>query len=159
MEEKISHFQIRFAYKDEWSDIIQMVWKTFLIFEAPDYPEEGIKNFNEFITDHTLFRMFEKGYYRVMVALDGKKITGVISVRDSSHISLLFVEKAYHHKGIGKALVEEMQDYLSSEEGITKMTVNASPYAVGFYHSIGFTDTGLEQTSGGIRFTPMEKIL
>ncbi len=159
MNEKLLQYPIRFAYKDEWNDIIQMVWKTFLKFEAPDYPEEGIKNFNEFITDHTLFRMFEKGYYRVMVALDGKKIAGVISVRDSSHISLLFVEESYHNRGIGKSLIEEMQEYLTLEEGITKITVNSSPYAVGFYHNIGFTDTGLEQMSGGIRFTPMEKIL
>lgn len=157
--EKNSPYRIRFAYKDEWNEIIALVWKTFLRFEAPDYSEEGIKNFNDFITDHTLFRMFEKGYYRVMVALEKKQIIGVISVRDFSHISLLFVDQNHHKIGLGKRLIEEMVQYLLSEEGITKITVNASPYALGFYHKIGFRDIGFEQLSGGIRFTPMELFL
>ena len=149
-------YRIRFAYKDEWNEIIALVWKTFLRFEAPDYSREGIKNFNDFITDHTLFRMFEKGYYRVMVALEEKQIVGVISVRDSSHISLLFVAENVHKRGLGKRLIEEMVQYLLSEEGITRITVNSSPYALDFYRKIGFRDIGFEQLSGGIRFTPME---
>ncbi len=159
MNEKDSQYRIRFAYKEEWHDLISLVWKTFLKFEASDYSKEGVKNFNDFITDHTLFRMFEKGYYRVMVALDGHRIIGVISVRDSSHISLLFVEECYHRKGIGRRLIMEMAEYISLEEGISKMTVNSSPYATEFYHRIGFQDTGFEQVSGGIRFTPMEIFL
>ena len=38
------------------------------------------------------------------------------------------------------------------------MTVNAAPYALGFYHKLGFQDTGMEETNDGIRFTPMKRV-
>ena len=91
-----------------------------------------------------------------MVALDGDRIIGIISLRNNNHISLLFVEENYHKKGIGTKLIQELAKYLTTEEGITRMTVNAAPYAIGFYHKIGFADTDTEQENDGIRYTPME---
>ena len=46
--------------------------------------------------------------------------------------------------------------YLKNELGIKRVTVNASPYGVGFYHKLGFRDLKPEQESEGIRYTPME---
>ena len=43
----------------------------------------------------------------------------------------------------------------AGRKGITHVTVNASPYAVGFYHKIGFMDVSEEIEKDGIRFTPM----
>lgn len=37
-----------------------------------------------------------------------------------------------------------------------KITVNSAPFAIDFYHKIGFKDTGKEQTVDGIRFLPMQ---
>ncbi|MDE5680545.1 MAG: GNAT family N-acetyltransferase, partial [Lachnospiraceae bacterium] len=34
--------------------------------------------------------------------------------------------------------------------------LNAAPYAIPFYHAIGFTDIGAESIYQGIRYTPME---
>jgi predicted GNAT family N-acyltransferase len=52
--------------------------------------------------------------------------------------------------------MEYVLDYVKNEEGHRMLTVNAAPYAVGFYHKIGFVDTGTEQLSDGIYYTPME---
>ncbi len=41
------------------------------------------------------------------------------------------------------------------EMGQTSVTVNAAPYAVEFYHKVGFEDTDEEQTLAGITYTPM----
>ena len=38
---------------------------------------------------------------------------------------------------------------------LSEITVNAAPYAVGFYHKIGFIDLEKEKTTDGIRYTPM----
>ena len=156
MEMSILPCEIRCAYGDEWQDAMALAWRTFLKFEAGDYPMEGVRNFNNFITDSGLYYMFSIGEYQLYLALDQKKIVGLISLRNVSHISLLFVEEAYHKKGIATALVTYLVELLKKNDGISRITVNSSPYAVGFYHRVGFTDLGPETKKDGIIYTPME---
>lgn len=151
--------EIRMAYADDWDEAMGLAWKTFLQFEADDYEPEGIRSFEDFITDNTLHRMFIIGAYQMFVALKDGKLIGMITVRNNSHISLLFVDKEYHKKGVGKGLMSRLCEYLKAELGVEKVTVNASPFGVGFYHKLGFKDLQEEQTSEGIRYTPMELML
>ena len=152
-------YQIRNAYRDEWDDAMTLAWKTFMKFEADIYTDEGIQNFEDFITDTTLHRMFLMGVYQMFVALDRKQIVGMLTLRNNSHISLLFVDEKYHRRGIGRALIEYIREYLLSEAGIGKVTVNAAPYGVAFYHKLGFQDLRPEEERDGIRYTPMEFVL
>lgn len=152
-------YQIRSAYRDEWQDAMALAWRTFLRFEADVYTPEGVRNFENFITDSTLHRMFIMGTYQLFVALDQNKIVGMITLRDSTHISLLFVDEAYHRRGIGRALIKYLTDYLVTEMGAYRVTVNASPYGAPFYHKMGFRDLRPEETKDGIIYTPMEFIL
>ncbi|MCI8358622.1 MAG: GNAT family N-acetyltransferase [Lachnospiraceae bacterium] len=152
-------YQIRSAYRDEWDDAMTLAWKTFMQFEADIYTDEGIRNFEDFITDTTLHRMFLMGVYQMFVALDKNRIVGMITLRNASHISLLFVDEKYHRRGIGRALIEYIREYLLSEAGIGKVTVNAAPYGVAFYHKLGFTDLRPEEERDGIKYTPMEFVL
>lgn len=152
-------FQVRSAYRNEWQEAMALAWKTFLRFEADVYTPEGVKNFENFVTDSTLYRMFIMGTYQLFVAVEGSRVVGMITLRDTTHISLLFVDEAYHRRGIGRALIRYLADYLATEVGAERMTVSASPYGVGFYHKMGFRDLGPEKTKDGIIFTPMEFIL
>ena len=138
---------------------MQLAWKTFMRFEADIYTAEGIRHFQDFITDTTLYRMFVMGAYQMFVALDQQKIIGMITLRNTSHISLLFVDEKYHRQGIGRALIEYLRNYLLSEAGISKVTVNAAPYGVAFYHKLGFRDLRPEEIRDGIKYTPMEFVL
>ena len=101
-------YQIRSAHCNEWQDAMALAWKTFLRFEAGVYTQEGVDNFEHFITDSTLHRMFIMGAYRLYVALDRNKIIGMITLRDGTHISLLFVDEAYHRRGVARA--DEVSD-------------------------------------------------
>lgn len=159
MEKEAFPWEIRQAYRDEWQDAMALAWKTFLKYEADDYTPEGIRSFREFITDNTLYRMFLLGSYEMIIALEEKRIIGMITVRGGGHVSLLFVDEQYHKRGVGRALIQYLCRYLLTEEGISRITVNASPYGLGFYHKLGFRDTGLEMQQSGIRYTPMELIL
>ena len=114
-------------------------------------------NFENFITDTTLHRMFVMGAYQMFVAMDQDRIIGMITLRDTSHISLLFVDAKYHRRGIGRMLIQYVGDYVFREEGHSFVTVNAAPYAVGFYHRVGFVDTDTRQFNDGIWYTPMQK--
>ncbi len=145
----------RAAYRSEWDICMDLAWRTFLKYEAPEYSEEGINNFKAFVSDDVLKNMFHNGAYQLFVAVRDGVIIGIISLRDNNHISLLFVDSKYHRQGVGRGLINKLAEYLYTEMGQTSMTVNAAPYAVEFYHKVGFEDTGKEQESAGIRFTPM----
>ena len=149
-------YQIRSAYREEWEEAMALAWKTFLRFEADVYSTEGVQNFENFITDTTLHRMFVMGAYQMFVALDQDRIVGMITLRDSKHISLLFVDEKYHRRGIGRALMKYLTEYMVKEMGIRQVTVNASPYGVEFYHKLGFRDLRPEERKDGIIYTPME---
>ncbi len=152
-------YQIRNAYRDEWEDAMSLAWRTFLRFEADVYSPEGVKNFENFITDSTLYRMFVVGSYQLFVALDGKKIVGMLTLRGGTHISLLFVDERYHRRGIGRALMQYLSNYLLTEMQASRVTVNSSPYGIEFYHRLGFRDLRPQEKSDGIIYTPMEFVL
>lgn len=150
-------YEIRWARVEEWEPAIKMIWRTFLKFEASDYSEEGIQNFLDFITDEKLFHSFLRGDYQMLVALDKDRVVGAASVRNRNHLSLLFVDEAYHRQGIGRRLLECFCRYLRTEVGEHYMSLNAAPYAVNFYRRVGFREVRPEEEVGGIRVTSMEK--
>lgn len=148
-------YEIRFADREEWEEAMGLAWRTFLEFEGGVYPPEGIRNFEDFITDSGLKRMFVMGAYQMLAAFSDGKMIGMISLRNETHISLLFVDRYYHRRGIGRALIQALIKYVKGEMGQKKLTVNASPYGVEFYHRLGFQDAGPEKQQDGIIFTPM----
>lgn len=151
-------YEVRWAGVEQWTPAMDMIWKTFLKFEGQVYSPEGIQNFLDFITDEDLVKDFLLGKYLMLIALDGEKVIGAATVRDRNHLSLLFVDERYHHKGVGRALMDTLCTYLKNEKGENSMTLKSAPYAVGFYERIGFLPTGPEEHYSGIRVTPMEKV-
>ena len=85
-------------------------------------------------------------------------LIGVIALRTGQHISLLFGRGKFHHLGVATKLMKVVEnEVLAQNPKIRAITVNASPYAVGFYEKNGFTALDKEQEADGIRFTPMRK--
>lgn len=159
LPEREEFFHIRKARPSEWDNAMELAFRTFLKYEGLEYGSEGIAHFAEFITDNVLKEMFLQGNYLLFVAVAGDKIIGIISLRSGNHISLLFVDEQYHRKGVGKALVKYLQEYMLSNTKYDKLTVHAAPYGIPFYHKIGFRDTSLETEQDGIIYTPMEFFL
>jgi len=158
MKKEGSFYEIRWARVEDWAPAMKMIWKTFMKFEGNVYTEEGIQNFFDFISDDMLYNAFLKGNYQMMVAVDRGRIVGAGSVRNRNHLSLLFVDEEYHHRGIGAALLNRLCEYLKVEEGERYMSLKAAPYAVGFYRKVGFREVAPEEEYSGIRVTPMEKV-
>ncbi|MEA5050897.1 MAG: GNAT family N-acetyltransferase [Oscillospiraceae bacterium] len=119
----------------------------FLQYEAPGYSEQGVRNFRRALRDPVYVRQL-----RVFAAFDGRDVAGMLATRDGGgHVALFFVGAAYQRIGVGRALFG--MALRAHPEG---MTVNAAPFAVGFYHRLGFADTGAETVTDGIRYTPMQ---
>lgn len=159
MLDNVSPYFIRKARIEDWDDVMAMTWRTFIRFEAKDYTKEGVRSFFDFISDPILQRMFLNDAYPIFVAEDQGKIIGMISLREGTHISLLFVDAAYHRQGVGSSLMQTIWEFIRTEVGKEIVTVNAAPYGVGFYHKLGFKDTGPEEARDGIRYTPMKREL
>ena len=151
-------YAIRWAKQDEWDLAMEMVWETFLRFDAPDCTPEGRQNFRSFIMDDRLYQAFLKGSYQLLTALDGDRIIGVGSLRNINHLSLLFVEEAYHLKGVGRAIVEYLCDYLKNEVGERYISVTASPCGLEFYKKMGFMQIKPQEMSYGMPVVSMEKV-
>lgn len=128
----------------EIKDALNLVWKVFLEYEAPDYTQEGIDEFYKSIHDENYLSTLS-----IYGAFSNEELIGVIATRNNKkHIALFFVEGKYHHQGIGKQLFQMVRT--------DKMTVNSSPYAVAIYRKLGFEATDTEQVVNGLRFTPMK---
>ncbi len=140
--------EIRKIKKEEMKEALELVWQVFLEFEAPDYTEEGIKEFKKTIDDKNWINARE--FYG---AFDEKnKLLGVIATKDITHIALFFVDGEYHNQGIGRKLYDKVK--LLNKKGY--FTVNSSPYAHEIYKHLGFVDIDSEQCINGLRFYPMK---
>lgn len=144
-----ARFPVRRLYPEEIQEALDLCWEVFLQFEAPEYSEEGIKEFRKSLDDKERTKQL-----RFYGAFDGDELVGMLCMREVQHIGGFFVKADYHRKGIGRSLFETMKlDYDKQE-----FTVNSSPYAVEVYKHLGFEAVDEEQTVNGIRFIPMKYI-
>ncbi len=139
--------EIRKLRISELAAATELIIKVFMEFEAPDYSKDGVATFKQFlkgtVKDDTLIFYGE--------FLD-EELRGVMALSKGSHISMMFVKKEHHRKGIAKALFNYIKEHSKNE----RITVNSSPYAIEVYKRLGFTPTDTEKETNGIRYTPME---
>lgn len=139
-------------------DALDLVWEVFEQYEAPDYEEMGVKTFRHFIEYGNMVEKIDQGEMRFWGCYINNLLVGVIALRTGQHISLLFVRGRFHHLGIASKLMNVAIDaVVSGNPEIRAVTVNSSPYAVGFYEKMGFSALGPEQKADGIRFTSMRR--
>jgi len=149
-------YNIRKLEIEEIEEALNLVWKTFEEFEAPDYSDEGVQEFKNFIVPEIINEKISKSELFMWGCFLGNQIIGVIASRPPCHIALLFVDKDFHRKGIARSLYNTVLDHYKENSKHTEMTVNSSPYALEVYRRLGFIDTDTEQLKNGIRFIPMK---
>ena len=130
--------------EEELKETLELVKRVFDEFEAPDYTDEGVTNFYKFIDYDSILEQL-KDNFKIFVAKVEEQIIGMVCIRDYSHVAMLFVDKKYHKKGIGTELMNIVKNYCQEkDEDNYNITVNSAPFAIDFYHKIGFKDTGKE---------------
>ena len=90
--------EIRKIKKEELQETMDLAWKVFLKFEAPDYPEEGVEEFRRSIYDPEFVSKLE-----IYGAFEENTILGMIATRNMKHLAMYFVDEKY--QGNLKALV------------------------------------------------------
>lgn len=145
--------------KNDIRNALDLVWKVFQEFEAPDYSKQGIEEFRKFTSYNSIIEQFDTEELYFWGCIDNDNLTGVIVTRGINHICMMFVNKEYHRQGLARSLFQTVEERCKSEGNISKITVNSSPYAIEVYHRLGFFNTDEELTVNGIRFTPMSYLL
>lgn len=144
---KDNMIRIRRMSDPEIPSALDLAWKVFSEYESPDYSTEGTEEFRKCLHDEEY--LYGIDYYG---AFDSSKLIGLIGIRSNlEHICFFFVDGQYHKNGIGT----KMFNYLLENNIGNIITVNSSPYGLGFYKKLGFVPTEEEKTINGIRFTPM----
>lgn len=134
------------------ADLIKTVFDEFL---APEYSAAGRAFFHAYVEPKKIIERFLQGNV-LLTAKNNGKIIGAIEVRDHNHISLLFVNRFWHRKGIAKRLVAKAIALCrEKDEGLKYFEVNASPYSEKIYAKIGFKKTSDIQDVNGLKFIPM----
>lgn len=145
---------VKLAEARDWEAAIGVAWITFQQISAQVCDEEGARGFRDGLTSTQLYIDFLQGEYPLFCAYQGKKVVGMLVLKNMAHISLFFVKKEFQGKGIGRELLAACIAYCK-EHGVSDLTVNAAPTGMSFYLANGFEALAGERFEGGLRFTPM----
>lgn len=138
------------------SEFIRRVYDEFV---ANEYPEEGNRVFYDWIEPSKIAKRQQK-QNTLLVAVIDSLIVGMIEVRDTNIISLLFVDRQYQGRGIAKRLVDQsLRDCLRVNLHIDRLRVHASPFSIPIYRKLGFVETDVMQEEFGITYLPMEMVI
>ena len=142
---------------EEINYVSNMINSVFDDFVGKDYSEEGNNTFKDYIKPQNILRRYNEKTSQFFCAKYSDEIIGILEIKNKDHISLFFVKKEFHGKGIGKKLFENYVETLKQENnGIKIITVNSSFFAEKIYSKMGFQKTSEMQERNGIKYIPME---
>jgi len=140
-------------------EVSNLVARSFNEFISPDFSDEGIDEFFSYSNPRAL-RKRSEGSHFVLVAESDGIIAGMIEIREMRHVSMLFVDKAFQRKSLGKELLNAALERIESDgQAPEKLTVHSSRFAVPFYESLGFVQTEEEKIIHGVIHIPMALLL
>lgn len=127
---------IRQLRPGEEENVISLIRESFDLHISPHYSAQGIAEFYKYIEPHAIQDRLLHGH-QIYTAQAGGVIAGVAEIRNPNHISLLFVNNMAKGTGIGKKILQYIED-MKRREAVVNITVNSSPNSVDFYTSQGF---------------------
>jgi predicted GNAT family N-acyltransferase len=146
---------LRLMRAGEEIEVSNLVARSFNEFVAPDFPDEGIDEFFSYANARALQKRSEGSHIVLVADIEGT-IAGMIEIREMRHVSMLFVDKAFHRRGIAKGLLIAALDRIETgSRPPKKVTVHSSRFAVPFYESLGFVRTEDEKIIHGVIHIPM----
>ncbi|MCF7929481.1 MAG: GNAT family N-acetyltransferase [Spirochaetales bacterium] len=150
-----SEVQIHPFHPNQASEVSALISTVFDEFVGIEYSRQGKTTFSSFTKPEAIRKRYTAGNL-IFIAQAESKIIGIIEIRDLSHISLLFVDKQFHRKGIARRLWETaLLECTAQNPGLSAFTVHASPYSEKIYRRLGFHPSAELTVIDGIKFIPM----
>ncbi|MBN1660789.1 MAG: GNAT family N-acetyltransferase [Anaerolineae bacterium] len=133
-----------------------MMRQVFDQHVSPTFEPEGIEEMHRHVSAEAIAE--RAATHATFVAWQDALPAGVIEVRDTTHVSMLFVRTSHMGLGIATALIVRAEEACRAA-GLERMTVHSSVNATSFYGRLGFQATHEPQHVHGFSFVPMEKRL
>lgn len=150
--------RIRAAVPEDSEGASKLICELVEKFIARELSSQGRVYLLSTITADAISLNMQSGY-RYHVAEVNGLLTGVIAVRDNSHLYHLFVAEQYHRKGIAKKLWQHAMNECLRDGNTGEFTVNSSAYALGVYKKLGFVAQSGPREKHGVVFYPMKLTL
>ena len=154
MENGIIIEELKYEEINIFSNMVNNIFDEFV---GKDYSEEGNNVFKDYIIPENILERLNNKTSKFYVAKNNNEIIGILEIKNIDHISLFFIKKEHHRKGIGKRLFDNYIKTLKQDNnGIKIISVNSSIYAEKIYSKLGFIKTDEMQEKNGIKYIPME---
>jgi predicted N-acetyltransferase YhbS len=133
------NFQIRQATAEDIRPALDLALRVFMEYDSQDYGPEHTERMRLSIEERIANSdIYLSGNRLMFVALDDKKVIGIIETYGNNRISLMFVDSEYQRQGIATELMRRMV-YELKIRGFDKIVLNSSPNGLPFYRHFGFT--------------------
>ena len=147
--------QICRATAAEAKAIGELVLRVFTEFVADAYTQQGVREITDYVRPEAIRRRMAGDFF-ILTARTDNDLVGVIEVKEHRHISLLFVDKRMHRKGVGRELVHHAVARCREENpDLQAVTIQSAPRAVTAYEHLGFRQTGEQRVENGRVYVPM----
>lgn len=149
------NINIRFVDESEAEAASQVIHDSFLALASEDYEPEARQRFLTRSSPIGLAAEIRKSAVSV-AAFDDHRMVGFLLMPNPSLIGVLFVHPDCLRQGIAGKLWEQARTSLAANfPAVETVELNATPYAVNFYRSIGFVPMTTEFFRDGHRATRM----
>lgn len=145
---------LRKAAPDDAGEISRLVLDLQAKFTFHEYTDEGRALMERQLSPDAVSETITGGNV-VFVAEHEHRLVGVVSIRNNSHLSLNFVDEAWHCRGISRDLWALGKAECLRRGNPGRFTLRASTFAIGVYEKWGFVATGEIDRSGGTLSHPM----
>lgn len=133
------------------AQMLQVLARRYILHECAPAAATHFLNENN---EDGLRAYVAQGHVYHVVLVDGD-LAGFVAVRERHHLFHLFVDEAYQHRGLARALWETARDAAMAAGGDGSFRVNASNMAVGVYEAFGFVRSAPMQSKSGLFYNPM----
>ena len=134
----------------------ELAQHSFLELVANDWELEAREDFLSKSTPEALGRALQSPAFAAGALSVHDTMVGFILMPTPSLLGMLFVQPTSLRLGIGKQLWEQARSHIEvSFPDVKTVELNATPYALDFYRSVGFVPISAEFRRGGCRATRM----
>ncbi|MCG8569639.1 MAG: GNAT family N-acetyltransferase [Spirochaetes bacterium] len=151
----VKHLNFRPYETSDSSEIVELIKKNLLEINSKDYDTEVIKKLYKYFTPNRILQMSYKR--ELYVAVIDNKIVGTISLEKDT-IFNVFVLIEYHRKGIGRILVNHIEEIAKKKE-VQKIKITTSKTGYKFFKALGYRRLRMVQTQNFGENIQMEKSL
>lgn len=141
--------------KNDSHDISSLVISTGCLLKETDFTDDGWEFFVKVNQPIEIENRFNGGFIS-FGSFQNNELIGLITIKNNSHITQLFVKKDHQGKGISSRLWEMAKKVTGEIQENKEYTVFSSSVAIPVYESFGFQVIEAPQERNGIYYRSMK---